>query len=461
MAYRTTFAGAYRLRPTLLRDIVGTRSKAKDRPRKGLGRNASYNAIAKLRELGYLQHYGPKSAPKERHTVQAGDRTPHVKRCWFDGTLSLNALATLIWLQVNPGCFTRELAERFGWSRTTAQAALAELKENGWLVEIVQKRDADGRFSDKRYRAQSQSGRDQITGNQLTGNRFSGCIHRDTPQRTLQSRDPSAAFQKDNGETSPRPQDMASTNPCMVSLSAKAFEDKKLLGWLDDDDQSSSFGQWIGERVTDSHMRQLEDAWPDEALREALREATGRRVAKEILQPQGLYAVRLLAAHVASTSDLEPVDSMARILEIIAQRIGETDDWLHSLKLVGSHLAKADRENLEHYPFKLEALQVMGSLRNADVNCILAPRLFDEGEPDFLRLYNTYGADALLDVVQDVIGRSIIDGADEGQITSWFYFAEPLKEEQLRQEMADRGLTIGDTLGAHREWLRQDRDPDD
>ena len=45
----------------------------------------------------------------------------HVRREWFDGKLSLNALATYLYIRAGTGkgplTYAREVAERFGWSR--------------------------------------------------------------------------------------------------------------------------------------------------------------------------------------------------------------------------------------------------------------------------------------------------------------------------------------------------------
>ena len=192
LAYRSTFVGRFKLRAELLHRLVDNKpayssaNACESRlPRNGLGRNAAYRSIRRLVQLGYLTRSDSNARIIEELGYTSSSNTPHIKRAWFDATLSLNALATLIWLKTNPGAFAREVAARFGWHRKTAQQALQELAAKKWIVARRQERNANGRYAAWRYQALSERDRARLTGRDLAVREREARIHRN-PLHLLQ-----------------------------------------------------------------------------------------------------------------------------------------------------------------------------------------------------------------------------------------------------------------------------------
>jgi len=79
-----------------------------------------------------------------------------VKREWFAGKLRLPEIATFLFIRAGTGkgnkVYAREVAERFGWSRNVATAALNGLIE-ARLIDKLQMRDADGTMAGVTYTA--------------------------------------------------------------------------------------------------------------------------------------------------------------------------------------------------------------------------------------------------------------------------------------------------------------------
>jgi hypothetical protein len=137
LAYRLTFAddkSAYALNENrLLKErragrIVGGR---------GFGKNAIRKAIAGLQAKSYLRRAQDKSRPdgkwgRARETLTplardcgaSGNAGQHIRREWFDGSLTGNELAAILYLRAGTGkgpAHLRELAARFHWCRQTAE----------------------------------------------------------------------------------------------------------------------------------------------------------------------------------------------------------------------------------------------------------------------------------------------------------------------------------------------------
>ena len=341
LAYRSTFVGKFKLRAELLHRLVDnkpTHSSANAGesrlPRNGLGRNAAYRSIRRLVQLGYLKRSGDNSRIIEELGYTSSASTPHIKRAWFDGTLSLNALATFIWLKVNPGAFARELAQRFGWDRKTAQQALQELAAKKWVVARRQERNANGRYAAWRYQALSEEDRAKLTGSDLAVRERGARILRESPSRTTKV-NPSNKLQK------PRLSD-GSESPSVDDLVLEAYEDPRLLGWI------SGAGNEYYQTVVDeigSEERELVASLVDpQKLLELIRLASGRRISPAIAGPLLAAGVVELAAGVlvqGNNNITEPAAALRAVLEDIQKRIGRTGDWLNSLELIGKRLLLA------------------------------------------------------------------------------------------------------------------------
>src|SRR5262249_39642592 len=84
----------------------------------------------------------------------SGHASRHVRREWFDGTLSVQEMGALLFLRAGTGkgrtTFKRELAGRFGWSPKKAGKVLRGLRERK-LIEKEVSRSVDGRFRSTAY----------------------------------------------------------------------------------------------------------------------------------------------------------------------------------------------------------------------------------------------------------------------------------------------------------------------
>ena len=123
---------------------------------KGLGRDVIEAALRQAQQVGYLQRQqSPRRSGRFGYAVDKltlpscslVDQSGWiVRRAWFDGRLSLNALAAILYMRAGTGkgpIYKREVAERFGWSQSTSGNALAELCRAG-LIQRRQDRAADG-----------------------------------------------------------------------------------------------------------------------------------------------------------------------------------------------------------------------------------------------------------------------------------------------------------------------------
>jgi hypothetical protein len=162
LAYRYTFADAqiaYGLNEaTLLKSPIVKKGT-------GFGTNHIRKAIVAAKAAGYLTRSQSGRRPTGRFGFavddlvnvpcgQSGNAGRHLKRAWFDGTLTLKAMATWLYLRAGTGkgarTYAREIAERFDWSRPTVALVLAELEALGLIAPLVV-RDDLGRISSTTY----------------------------------------------------------------------------------------------------------------------------------------------------------------------------------------------------------------------------------------------------------------------------------------------------------------------
>jgi len=136
----------------------------------GLGVNAIRSAIAEAKRLDYIKRgqNGRHSKPggfryaTERLALPPCGRTGragrHVRREWFDGSLSVKEMAAFLYLRAGTGrgpfTYAREIERRFGWSRPTVAKVLRKLIDLR-LVEEQTCRDNQGQFEGTTYSAAS------------------------------------------------------------------------------------------------------------------------------------------------------------------------------------------------------------------------------------------------------------------------------------------------------------------
>ena len=161
IGYRLTFAGDYGLsEQQICNGAVGHRGSPI--ASRGLSRDTFRRAVREGRALGLLDrrqqakqgaHFG---YARDRVILPHGGGYKHVRRQWFDGRLSVGALAAYLFIRAGTGkgpfTYTREVAERFGWSRPTAAAAIDELLHAA-MVQRHARRNASGKFDGVCYDA--------------------------------------------------------------------------------------------------------------------------------------------------------------------------------------------------------------------------------------------------------------------------------------------------------------------
>jgi hypothetical protein len=357
LAYRATFAGQYCLRPELLARLVS----------KGLSRDVVRSALALGAERGYLKrHQGPGAAPgkfgKVREVLdlpkcgESGRAGQMIKRSWFDGTLSVKDLAALLYLRAGTGkgnrSYTRELQERFGWSRSTAEGVIRTLTRRG-LIEKHVTRNAAGQFKATTYSA-SQIAADRLSpstaqktvhvaaGDAKTGHLLTSSTPldelstRDNPKRTASAASYASPLR---GQcATPQEAEAQEDFQCEVQddVRSDAHCSQALLGWIEGAYEGDI--QAALEDADSDVLAEIRAAVPDDRLSELVLDATGRRVAAEIISPPGLYAIRYLAAKLV-LDDEDPEQAVVRVLNAMWARVGRHPGvWLNSLKLIGMRI---------------------------------------------------------------------------------------------------------------------------
>jgi hypothetical protein len=435
LAYRTTFTGAYQLRPELLEGIVGDkpgRNGSASTKRNGLGRNAVYGYLRELKTRGYMRRHRKGARVFDELGFTAGDRTPQIKRCWFDGSLSLNALAAFIWLKVNPGKFARELATRFGWSRKTAQQALNELSRKGWIKVPRQERGIAGQFAATRYTALSETDRSTLAGRQLTVGKFAADIQKTNPVTELTS--------LDTLHKTPVNNDLLTGCPMM--LFETTFINDRLLGWLVDGDP---YFQSLHDDVTDEDRYAVLSITTLQEVFEQVRVATARQIASDIAGlPLAAAVVELAATLLASDyhDDIcDPAAAIDTVLVDIERRIGQEGDWLTSLELIGKRVLGASAVEADEPGPNVVAL-VKRRLHESDVNGVLTH--VREDDRGLRALVTDFDADDVMRVVQNKLSESYIDGPPDPLPWSWGYFRPMLEEERKKNWMDEHEIRPGD-----------------
>ena len=490
-AYRSTFVGKYKLLPNQLSKLA----------RKGLGKNAAKAGIANMRAAGCLDRRQPASAPGTFAQAEETLSLPEgkgrlVARAWFDGTLDAKEMAALIYLRAGTGrgkeTWRRELEDRFGWAPRTAARVLGALVGRDLVVKTVTC-NTDGTHRSTTYSV-PQLARDRLarSGMQNQGNGksstmqkrdranpacanpacanpghstyLSGTPHSPPSEEHLNVL-PSGACPNtpDQGLEMYAPRALREAAPTISNLEIDrlhqiAEADRSLLGWLADNEGGPL--EVFAEEPPAKAVRAVYEAATDAKLRKALREATDRRIAYILTTPQGLHALRWLAAVLMAKAEgsATPIEALASVLDAIFARIADqSDEWLNSYALIGKRLAGdlygggwAPRAGVYTAQGKQAALDDILAADGAKT--LSAPLRRDVvGLDRFVREQASkhriagvaYTAE-IEAVIANKLRSFMIDGRDVGSIKSWRYFEAAVADEMHRCAMKAAKARPGD-----------------
>ena len=342
LAYRATFAdttAGFGLNAVALRRRPIVRGK-------GLGRDAIEAALRQATRAGYIARrqlarrsgrYGFAVDTLTLPPCSPAARTGWiVRRAWFDGQLSLRALAAYLYMRAGTGrgpIYAHELAARFAWSLTRARKALGELTQAGWIAPR-QDRSADGTVVGVRYwLLPSANVHAHTPGDGLPGHGLSGHTRTQTYHVFPLGNDiiPMGEHQSPSRQAPPPIVTETHYDPDI------AFADPALLGWAVDDPHRNSAELM---NITAEDVAEIAAVCDDVGLASALMAVTDGRIAGKLLSPTGLLAVRTLAALIHKMMDgVSAVEALDIILEAVSARIGERPEAsLGSLELIGRRL---------------------------------------------------------------------------------------------------------------------------
>ena len=481
IGYRLTFTGDYGLsEQQICNGAVGHRGSPI--ASRGLSRDAFRRAMREGLALGLLHRtqqakQGTRFGyARDRVILPYGGGYKHVRRQWFDGRLSVGALAAYLFIRAGTGkgpfTYTREVAKRFGWSRPTAAAAIHELRHAG-MVQRHERRNASGKFDGVCYdavrlappppSAAASSSRlaDPLSTGPATG--FTGDGHNGSTLKKISyhklQKNPVHVIQKSYAS----PGGDAAKESCLLThleferdaIESEAFASPNLLGWLDGLDKGHPARKGFTE-IEAAAVDEILAAVTAATLTDGLRTATGRRLRAELLRPSGLLAVCYLAAGVRRWDEfLTPVEAVGVVLAAIGERIGSRDAWLNSLSVVAQGLAEARSRSVDAgrplASTRRLAKPYIAELQGADGGKVLTARLFEDDLGGLGRLLLEYGEGAIA-TIRSILTRYMIDEKPAGSITTWAYFKPALDQERVAKAMADEGIRPGDVFGAHRRW---------
>jgi hypothetical protein len=491
IGYRLTFTGDYGLsEQQICNGAIGRRGNPI--ASRGLSRDTFRRAMSEGQALGLLdrrqqaKHGTRFGYARDRVIVPPGTNSyKHVRRQWFDGRLSVGALAAFLFIRAGTGkgpfTYAREVAQRFGWSRPTAAAAIDELL-HARMIQREARRNDSGRFDGVCYgavrlappssSAALSAGRSAdplstgpatgFTGDGHDGGTLKNITHKNIPQHKLQ-KNPQHTIQKSYAS----PGGDACSDFCLLaafefercSIESEAFASPNLLGWLFEELHKGHPAQQGFADIEIAAVDEILAAVSAATLTNDLRAATGRRLSAELLRPSGLYAVCHLAAGVRRWDNaLTPAEGLGVVLAAIAERIGSRGGWLNSLSVIAQWLAGARSQSLDAgqtvASSRKQAKPYIAELQAADGGKVLAARLFEDDLGHLGRLLLEYGEGAVA-TIRAILTRYMIDEKPTGSITTWAYFKPALDQERLAKEMADEGMRPGDVLGGHRRWLAE------
>ncbi len=441
----------------------------------GFGVRAIRSAIALGSKLGYItdrQQNGRRSRPggfrfaTERLTLPpcglTGHAGRHLRREWFDGSLSLKEMAAFLFLRAGTGrgksTYSRELAERFGWSPTTTLKVLKGLIELGLVAKQVSKNNL-GKFQSTTYRTVSaclwaNGSTHQLLSNGLPSNgKLSNT--RNYPLHVLPSEEPLSRTLRGSYASRPNGEDAQTIDHS--ELLSEAFSSQNLLGWLEEQPIEGGFF----DTDEDAIQAIIAVAGEDQLLGE-LKTAAGGRVSPEILSSEGIAVIRHIAAFILEQppyeKSFEPHEALEYVLNAIHVRIGsQPGKWLNSLAVVGLRLlwSSAGGDAVEETPYRPgrdnrkppspKIADALSDIKKADAARAVSAKLYRH-HAGLSKLLDEYGMVAV-DTIRACLVSAAIDGGKVGRIKSWSFFIGALDDERDAAEREALGIRPGDCPG--------------
>jgi hypothetical protein len=496
IAFRLTYAtdrSQYGLNETRIKGLF----------RGGLGVNRTRRAIADAQKLGLLKrHQSPRGGNgRWGHAVDvltlpdcgaSGHAYRHVRREWFNRTLSVQELAALLFLRAGTGkgrnTFKRELAERFGWSPKKAGKLLRGLQTRGRIDKKVF-RSVDGRFKWTAYApasarpSPSASEKKASTGSNTatTGQEpCSGfpcggfpCDTRSIPLHALSSGD--SLPQREPPRRTRRGRYTSEEAPTTF-CDEQAWSSDVLLGWIA---KAEPRERAMFRAISPTTLVEIGDVAEDAVLRPLVLEAAQKRVAAKILTPPGLQAIRYIAASLVNEDDdVDAVGAIVAVLNAMWSRIGSRPGaWLNSLALIGKRLtygaggthfyvdggqpkfrvgeqpitAQSPAQDGRPIPETPELLMLVEN----DPAKTLAPKLLRDAWA-LRKFLDKHGGEPALHVMIHILWRHAVDGKPKGSVKSWRYFEGAIAEVRHKDEMSDLGVKPGAAFGTQKKWGTSD-----
>jgi hypothetical protein len=383
LAYRTTFAddnGCF----GLWQDALSARPILAS----GFGRDVRERAIADAVRSGRLTR--PRNVKLPRGPGQRFaravdhlhlppdlhmDNSRMVWRSWFDGTLSCNEMAALLYMHAGtvkgPGVYARELAARFDWSRPKAMAVLHALLGRG-LIGVQRRTDVKGRVEGVTYAAALDMPAEASLPEPTVKNpghgdgplsKNQGTASQGTEIQGTYEGTPFDVQKKQESTFSPAtPTRSMHDSASRIEPAAPARRDNPwfadhLLGWLDNENSRIAaiyFGTMSP--ITDAMEDELVDAFPDDrALLELAMDACEDRLGTRLRTEGGMDTIRHLAAGVMAHargnlpaddlahhrhSTVTPQGAMRMVIQAMHDRIGNHPGaWMNSYAVIGQRLA--------------------------------------------------------------------------------------------------------------------------
>lgn len=375
LAFRSMFAGKFKLHPNFVRQFIAAkpcfRKRRVEKPcvhRPGMGVKAFYSAMKTCKDLGYIRHTRTGKATNEDLTFQPPYDSPQIQFAWFEAGLSLNALATLIWLEVNQNAYRREVSERFGWSDQKAQWALRELIEKGFVKAMPQVRNQKGCFGAQQYctnrYAEYRDSNSPIDEKDLHDfeqqdrNPVHGFTASDLPERGFGLDILKDSLElRDSWDEKPIQQD--SKHPAFADAKAANVDrfqneliDKKdemqwrIWAWLDHEEKSCHWDCYgeigygnLAEQVQDADVERITNIMPLEDILRLARGHSAGRIEKVINNLELAKCIAFIAAGILvhENNDVhDPTRALQLVLSKIRSHVGlEKKNWINNLAMIG------------------------------------------------------------------------------------------------------------------------------
>lgn len=363
LGYRVTYGGTYGLNERHL----GTICKPDPRGRTGLGKNGARGAISRLGELGYLSREQPKAsggvyayAVDHLQFPDCDQDYKRVYREWFDGSWSLQEIATHIFLRAGLVVTSRggdtitlewlsakDLRERFDWSKEKAARAIQSLRARG-KIEQKEWRD-QGEFGGTRYRSMrvsSASAGDRDTGQRITGQRGDDRHTKESDTHVEANLQVEILPSEDSTQKT-----LHTLSPCesavidLEELESECFRQDELLGWIQEIESSTGAEYAVLRSALCERTQEALDvilvATDFDKLAERLDHAADGRVKPTLRGRRGAYCVAYMAALVAdlSQNECDAGNAVNYVLNHIRDLTGARKRrWLNSFKFVGLRL---------------------------------------------------------------------------------------------------------------------------